>query len=127
MSDQDPLTPVSVESKLRQLVNDLGRARVSLAQARDLEVTAKHEWDRERRRAMLSADRPRVERGGFTTAERDAWVDDKVTDLRFAYDRATVTREAAQDHLRVLIVQAEIVRSLGASVRQAYELAGVGS
>jgi hypothetical protein len=38
-----------------------------------------------------------------------------------------VTRESAQDHLRVLRDQAEIVRSLGASVRQAYELAGVGS
>ena len=28
------------------------------------------------------------------------------------------------DHLRVLLAQAEIVRSLGASVRQAYEMAG---
>jgi hypothetical protein len=35
-----------------------------------------------------------------------------------------VVREAAVDRLRVLLAQAEIVRSLGASVRQAYELAG---
>jgi hypothetical protein len=41
-----------------------------------------------------------------------------------AADKATVVREAAQDRLRVLLAQAEIVRSLGASVRQAYELAG---
>ena len=54
-------------------------------------------------------------------------MDEQVTDLRFAYDRAVVTRESAQDHLRVLRDQAEIVRSLGASVRQVYELAGVGS
>jgi hypothetical protein len=39
-------------------------------------------------------------------------------------DRATFVREAAQDRLRVLLAQAEVVRSLSASVRQAYELAG---
>ena len=33
-------------------------------------------------------------------------------------------REAAQDRLRVLLAQAEVVRSLSASVRQAYELTG---
>ena len=120
----DALTPVEVESKLRTLVNDLGRARVTLAQARNLEVDAKHEWDRARRRAMLGDKSPKVTRGGYTTAERDAWVDDQVSDLRFEFDKATVTREAAQDHLRVLMAQAEIVRSLGASVRQAYEMAG---
>jgi hypothetical protein len=65
-----------------------------------------------------------VTRGGYTTAERDAWVDDQVAGLRFDYDRATVVREAAQDRLRVLLAQAEIVRSLGASVRTAYEMAG---
>jgi hypothetical protein len=36
----------------------------------------------------------------------------------------SVVREAAQDRLRVLLAQAEIVRSLGASLRTAYELAG---
>jgi len=125
MTDHDPLTPVAVESKLRQLVNDLGQARVALAQARDLEVDARHEWDRARRRAILSDKSPKVSRGGYTAADRDAWVDDQVDDLRFAFEKATVAREAAQDHLRVLMAQAEIARSLGASVRQAYELAGV--
>jgi hypothetical protein len=120
----DNLTPVEVESKLRGLVNDLGRARVALAQARNLEVDAKHEWERARRRMILSDKSPKVTRGGYTTADRDAWVDNEVGDLRFGYDKATVTREAAQDHLRVLMAQAEIVRSLGASVRQAYEMAG---
>ena len=39
--------------------------------------------------------------------------------------KATVVREAAQDRLRVLLAQAEIVRSLGDSARTAYEMAGV--
>jgi hypothetical protein len=123
----EPLTPLGVEAKLRHLVNDLSLAQSALRQARDLEVDARHEHDRARRRAMLSKESPKVARGGFTTAERDAWVDDQCGDLKLAADKATVVREAGQDRLRVLLAQAEIVRSLGASVRQAYEMAGSGT
>ncbi len=127
MTTPEPLTPLAVEAKLRHLITELTRAQGALAQARDIEVDAKHALGRARRRAMLGGKAPRVARGGTTTAERDAWVDDQVSDLYFAYDRAAVARESAQDHLRVLRDQAEIVRSLGASVRQAYELAGSGA
>jgi hypothetical protein len=118
-----PLTPVLVEQKLRQLVNDLGRAQAALGQARDLEVDARHEYDR----ALLSEKSPKVTRGGYTVAEQGAWVEDQCADLKFAADKATVVREAAQDRLRVLLAQAEIVRSLGASVRQAYDMAGTAA
>jgi hypothetical protein len=119
----EPLTPLDVEAKLRSLVTDLTRAQAALAQARDLEVDARHEYDRARRRALLSEKSPKVTRGGYTVAEQSAWVDEQCTDLKFAADKAAVVREAAQDRLRVLLAQAEIVRSLGASVRQAYEMA----
>lgn len=124
MTTPEPLTPVDIERRLRRLVSDLTRAQQALAQARDLEVDRRHELNRERRRALLSQERPKVTRGGFTTAERDAWVDDRVAALQLDYDKAVIARESAQDHLRVLRDQAEIVRSLGASVRQAYEMAG---
>jgi hypothetical protein len=120
----EALTPLDIEAKLRQLVNDLTRAQAALRQARDLEVDARHEHERARRRALLSDKSPKVTRGGFTVAEQSAWVDEQCEDLKFAADKATVVREAAQDRLRVLLAQAEIVRSLGASVRQAYEMAG---
>lgn len=107
----EPLTPVDIERRLRGLLNDLTRAQAALAQARDLEVDAKHDLGRARRRALLSGQCPKVARGGWTTSERDAWVDSEVADLQFAYDRAVVARESAQDHLRVLRDQAEIVRS----------------
>jgi hypothetical protein len=123
----EPFTPLSIEAKLRQLVNDLARAQIVLREARDAEVDARHEYDRARRRALLSDKSPKVTRGGYTVAEQAAWVDEKCADLKFAADKATVVREAAQDRLRVLLAQAEIVRSLGASVRQAYELAGTAS
>ncbi len=121
----EPLTPLSVEAKLRQLVNDLAKAQMVLREARDGEVDARHEYDRAKRRALLSDKAPKVTRGGYTVAEQAAWVEGECADLKYAADKATVVREAAQDRLRVLLAQAEIVRSLGASVRQAYELAGV--
>lgn len=125
--NDEPLTPLSIEAKLRSLVNDLTRAQIVLREARDAEVDARHEYDRAKRRALLSDKSPKVTRGGYTVAEQSAWVDDQCADLKFAADKATVIREAAQDRLRVLLAQAEIVRSLGASVRQAYETAGVGA
>ena len=124
MTTPEPLTPLAVEAKLRQLVTELSRAQSALRQARDLEVDARHEYDRAKRRALLSEKSPKVTRGGYTVAEQSAWVDDQCADLKLKSDKATVVREAAQDHLRVLLAQAEIVRSLGASVRQAYELEG---
>jgi hypothetical protein len=127
MTTPEPLTPLDVETRLRHLVTDLARAQAALRQARDLEVDARHEHDRARRRALLSEKSPKVTRGGYTTAERDAWVDEQCADLKFAADKATVVREAGQDRLRVLLAQAEIVRSLGASVRQSYEMAGTGA
>lgn len=127
MTTPEPLTPLDVERRLRSLVTDLSRAQAALAQARDLEVDARHEYERAKRRALLSDKSPKVTRGGHTVAEQSAWVDDQCADLKFGADKATVVREAAQDRLRVLLAQAEIVRSLGASVRQAFDMAGAGA
>jgi hypothetical protein len=46
----EPLTPIDVERRQRQLLNELTRAEVALIQARNLEVDAKHELGREPRR-----------------------------------------------------------------------------
>lgn len=124
MSTPEPLTPLSVESKLRSLVTELSRAQQALRQARDGEVDKRHDYERAKRRALLGEKAPKVTRGGYTVAEQTAWVDTECSDLKYDADKATVIREAAQDHLRVLLAQSEIVRSLGASVRQAYETAG---
>lgn len=105
----------------------LTQAQKELSKARDDEVSKRHALNAARRRVILSDDCPKVSRGGMTTAERDAWVDDKLPELQLAYDLAVTKRESAQDHLRVLREQAEITRSLGTFVRQAYELAGSGS
>lgn len=120
----DLTTPAGIEDALRQLVSDLARAQRDLAEARDNEVRAKHAFKAAKRKTLLREDRPKVARGGTTTAERDAWVDEQVAREEWAYDLATTRREAAQDHMRTLRDQAELVRSLGAAVRVAYDVAG---
>jgi hypothetical protein len=124
---QDALTPVQIETKLRQLVNDLGRARTLLRNARDDELDAKTGWERARRKLLLSPQCPPISGpDSVSAAERDAWVDVQIEDLELTYRTARVARESAQEHMRTLKEQAELVRSLGASVRQAYELSGRG-
>jgi hypothetical protein len=118
------LTPPQVEAKLRQIFADLDRAQAALALARDAEVTARHEHLRARRKAMLSGNAPRVARGGYTTAERDAWVEQECEDLELEAAKAEAFRAAAADHLRVLFSQAEIARSLSASVRASLGVSG---
>ena len=119
------LTPVAIEARLRYLYNRLAWTQKHLAEARDAEVAAKQALLSARRRVLLAPDSPKVTRGGYTTADRDAFVDSAVEDLEFAYRIAEAAREAAQDLLRITRDQASIVQSLGVSVRQAYGMAGI--
>ncbi|MEU4558594.1 hypothetical protein AB0F72_09390 [Actinoplanes sp. NPDC023936] len=122
MSD---LTHAQIESKLRHLVNDLTLAQSSLRAARDAEVDAKHAYESAHRRALLSEECPKVTRGGFTTAERDAWVAEQAAELERVFDLAEANRKAAEDYLRTVRDQAMIVMALGKSVQSAFSLAGV--
>jgi hypothetical protein len=118
-------TPVQVEQQLSILYAEIPRLWRDLGRMRDAEVDAKAEHDSARRRAMLGPDAPKVERGGATVADRDAWVDEQVKDLAKAAEVARVRRETAQDHLRyVLDRQVSIVQSINRSVDSAYQRAG---
>jgi hypothetical protein len=124
MSEYEPLSPLDVEAKLRGLVTELTAAQRVLRDARDSETAAEIAYRKAKARAFHDPDCPRVVRGGTTTAERDAWVDEHCEDAWAAFRIATTAREVAQDRLRVVLAIAETVRSLGASVRTAYGLAG---
>lgn len=120
----EPMTPVGVERWLRHSITKLTHAEKALREARDAETTADIDYRRAHRRAMLSPQCPRVTRGGYTTADRDAWVDDQCDAEWEAYRLAVKTREAAQDHLRTTREISNAVQSLGALVRSTYTMAG---
>jgi hypothetical protein len=118
------VTPVQVEDKIRSLVTEITHAQRALADARDLEVDAEHDYKSAERRAILSEACPKVRRDGVSAAERDAWVSDQVDGMEFAYKIARSKREAAKDHLDAVNTQATLVMALRRSVEQAYAMAG---
>lgn len=121
MSD---LTPIDVERRLVQLTTDITRAQGELRQARDAETETAISLKRARLYAGHRDDCPKPTRGGTTVAERDEWIDRLVFDEWAAAKRAETSREIAQDALRSVLAVAEVVRSLGSSVRTAYSMAG---
>ncbi len=121
------LTPAAIEQKLRQCVNDLAKGQTALQAARDLEVGRKHEYEAARRRAILSAECPKVRRDGVTALDRDAWVEEQAASEQRAYEIAEAWRKASEDHLRTTRDQSMICMALSRSVQTAYQLAGVSS
>lgn len=119
------LTPVDVERRLIQLVSQITVAQAELAKARDAETEAAITLKRARLAAAHHEDCPVPSRGGPTVAQRDEWIESACM-FEWADAKKTETaREIAQDSLRAVLAVAETVRSLGASVRTAYSLAGV--
>ncbi|MCW2601833.1 MAG: hypothetical protein JWM02_3662 [Frankiales bacterium] len=120
----DAMTPVAIERKMIELVTTMTTAQRTLAAARNSETDAEIAYKKAKARAFHAPDCPRVLRGGVTTGERDAWIEERVENVWAAFKLASTQREIAQDGLRVTLAIAETVRSLGASVRTAYSLAG---
>lgn len=121
-----PWSPVDVENQLHKSITDLTRAQQTLAEARNKETEAEIAYKRAQAAAFHHSDCPHVSRGVHTVADRDAWVQRKVMNEWAQARVATTAREVAQDNLRVLLAIAESTRSLGASVRTAYSMAGAG-
>lgn len=127
-SQQEPLTPVQIEAMLRSCITRLTQAESGLRRARDVETDAEIKYRHAQYRAQLDPKGPTVGRGSgdVTVAERDAWVAQQVEAQWVAYRKAQTLRDSAQDHLRTVRDVTEVLRSLGASVRTAYDLAGHG-
>ncbi|WP_031467125.1 hypothetical protein [Sciscionella sediminilitoris] len=122
-----PWSPVDVERKLRQSITEVARAEAALRDARDAETDAELAYQSVQRRAILSEDCPKVRRDGATAAERDAWVGERCAEQYQAYRIAATKAQAAADHVRAVRDIAVTVQSIGALVRQAYQMAGVVS
>lgn len=112
-------------AEMTRVYDDIAKAAEALRQARDTEVNAKHEYESRRRQALLSKDRPKVSRDGWTVAERDAWVEEECAGDRLAYDLATVRRESAADHLRTLRDQSLLIMAIAKARQAEMALSGV--
>lgn len=122
--DFEPWTPVDAEKALRWVLRAMLDAQRGLAQARDVEVTSKHVYEDAKRRAFFADDCPKPSRGGFTVADRDAFIEKATAVERQDYELASATKEAAQDHLRTLNSQSVVLSALAKNVQQTYSVVG---
>jgi hypothetical protein len=123
-TNYDPWTPVDAEKALRWVLRAMLDAQQGLATARDVEVAAKHDYESAKRKAFFHADCPKPSRGGFTVADRDAFVESETAQERQDYELATSVKEAAQDHLRTLNSQSVVLSALAKNVQQTYSVMG---
>ncbi|MEU7170372.1 hypothetical protein ABZ949_02625 [Micromonospora tulbaghiae] len=120
----DSWTPVDAENAMRWVLRAMHDAQQQLREMRDAEVEAKHAHESARRNAFFSPDCPKPERGGFTVADREAFVEREAAAERRAYELATAAREAAQDRLRVLNSQSVVLAALNKNVQAAFNVVG---
>ncbi len=120
----EPLTPVLIESKLRQLITQITVAQRELAAKRDHETETEIELKRQRLALSLDNACPVPTRGGPTVAMRDEWIEHQCFEAWADHRNATTAREIAQDALRATLAVSDTAQSLNASVRQAYAQAG---
>jgi hypothetical protein len=118
------LSPHQIEEKLRTCITDLTKSEGLLATARNDEVAAEQEYEAAHRRAMLSPDCPKVERGHVTVADRDAWVNEQCEAEHQAYRLAAVALQAAQDHQRTVRDVTSTVQTIASLCKAALSLAG---
>lgn len=121
-----PATPVDVERMLREVTERLQSLRTELAHARLAEHDAKVAFEKGKVRFAADVWCPKVERGGTTVAERQAWIDERVLDEKLALDFATTLRQIAADALRSAEKELEALQSIGASVRAEYRSRAYG-
>lgn len=119
-----PWTPVDAEMRLRDIDEALDPTVDAVKRARDIEVARHGQYKDARRAALLSAKCPKVSRGGYTTAERDAWVEQEAAEAEKAYERAKADREDAVDAMFKVKDQGAIVGKISDLVRQAYAVSG---
>lgn len=120
MTAEEHETPVTARNRIRGIGSQLVMAEQSLKAARDAEVRAKHDYESAKRAATLSPEAPKVERGGATVAEKEAWVDHRCDQLEFLFRVAEANRQAAHDHFRTVETQSMLAQALLKSIDRAF-------
>src|SRR6187551_2041634 len=90
----NPLSLVESQKFQRWVLRAMWDATNDLKVVRDEEVAAEQEYQSARRRAFFREECPVVVRGGVTTAERDAWVDEQVADREQKWKLAKAATQA---------------------------------
>lgn len=121
----NPLSLLDSQKQQRWALRAMWDATQELKAARDTEVDAEADYLSARRKAFFHPDCPVVVRGGVTTAERDAWVDQQVQDVEQKWKLAKATTQAAKDRLDTVRSQSVLISALAKTTQLIHANAGV--
>jgi hypothetical protein len=121
----DPLSLMDSQRQQRWALRAMWDATRELKEVRDLEVEAEADYLSARRQAFFDPKCPVVVRGGVTTAERDAWVDQQVEDYEQKWKLAKSTTQAAKDRLDTVRAQAMLISALAKTTQQIHGVVGL--
>lgn len=113
-----PLNPVEVEDIIFNISNRIAKGVSIVSKREDTYMAAKRAYDRAVAVAVLEAD--------GTVLEKKAKVELAVVEERDAMDLAYSAWKFADRQARALSLQLDAVRSIGASIRNMYQVAGRG-
>ena len=115
----EPLNPVEVERRIMELSNLIAQGVQQVTDHLRSYRQADAEYDRAKARAQLAAE-------GKTVADRDAEVELATVDERDAKDVAEVAYSHVNRRVKAFERELDAIRSIGASVRSMYAVAGRG-
>ena len=115
----EPLNPVEVERRIMELSNLIAQGVQQVTDHLRSYRQADAEYDRAKARAQLAAE-------GKTVADRDAVVELATVDERDAKDVAEVAYSHVNRRVKAFERELDAIRSIGASVRSMYAVAGRG-
>ncbi|MCQ9168606.1 hypothetical protein JY504_00915 [Corynebacterium amycolatum] len=114
----EPLNPVAVEARIRELSNQIARGVKILSSAHSKFLDADREYDR------VYAQRYFMAEGSVEDRKQRAKLES--LDARAVRDSAEVEYQFARNTARSLEEQLRAMQSVGASVRSMYSVAGRG-
>lgn len=124
MTATAPWSPIEIEVKLRQVIEDQDEAVRVLKGMADEYGSARRDYEVKKAQAFLTA----KNRSDLTTVDlRTAWATEQSADLRMEKDIAESRFVAQRAAVQVLISQADSLRSLLRSSRDLHEQPGFGS
>lgn len=113
-----PLNPVDVENSIFNISNEIAKTVKTVTEAEQRYMTAKRVFDRAEAKAILKAT--------GTVQVKKAQVELATVTERDAMDVAYVAWKYADRRSKALSLQLDAIRSIGASVRGMYAVAGRG-
>lgn len=119
-----PWTPVDVERKLAELMNEVAQAELKMRHLLEAEADAKWEYERAHVIASQDPNCPVPQRGGYTVGERDSWIRGVVQDEYRGLEYAQLNVKIQKNYIERLNQQVSICQTMSKHVLAAYQVAG---